>query len=96
MRDNGLTGLPIVDDNNVLRGLITIKDIEKATKYPNSAKDAKGRLLCGAAIGVTADVLDRAGALLEAGADFLVLDSAHGHSMNIMKCLKKKVYSLKK
>ena len=81
--------LPLVDENFTLRGLITIKDIEKAQKYPNSAKDEKGRLLCGAAIGVTADVLDRAGALLAVGADFLVLDSAHGHSKNIMECLKK-------
>ena len=79
--------LPIVDEQGILRGLITIKDIEKASKYPNSAKDGKGRLICGAAIGVTRDVLDRAGALLAAGADFLVLDSAHGHSMNILRSL---------
>ena len=79
--------LPIVDEQGILRGLITIKDIEKATKYPNSAKDAKGRLICGAAIGVTADVVDRARALLDAGADFLVLDSAHGHSANILRSL---------
>ena len=84
LRHHKIEKLPIVDENNVLKGLITIKDIEKASKYPNSAKDASGRLLCGAAIGVTKDVLDRAGALLEAGADFLVLDSAHGHSMNII------------
>lgn len=81
--------LPLVDENFVLKGLITIKDIEKAQKYPNSAKDEKGRLLCGAAIGVTNDVLDRAGALLAVGADFLVLDSAHGHSKNIFACLRK-------
>lgn len=81
--------LPLVDANFTLKGLITIKDIEKAQKYPNSAKDEKGRLLCGAAIGVTNDVLDRAGALLAVGADFLVLDSAHGHSKNIMLCLQK-------
>ncbi len=84
LRKHKIEKLPIVDDDRVLKGLITIKDIEKATKYPNSAKDASGRLLCGAAIGVTKDVLDRAGALLGAGADFLVLDSAHGHSMNII------------
>ncbi len=84
LRKHKIEKLPIVDENKVLKGLITIKDIEKASKYPNSAKDASGRLLCGAAIGVTKDVLDRAGALLEAGADFLVLDSAHGHSMNII------------
>ena len=76
--------LPLVDKDNVLKGLITIKDIEKATKYPNSAKDARGRLICGAAIGVTKDAQDRAAALLAAGADFLVLDSAHGHSQNIL------------
>ena len=87
LRNHRIEKLPIVDDNGILFGLITIKDIEKATKYPNSAKDAKGRLLCGAAIGATNDVLDRAGALLDAGADFLVLDSAHGHSMNILRSL---------
>ncbi|MCL2517469.1 MAG: IMP dehydrogenase [Oscillospiraceae bacterium] len=81
--------LPIVDANFTLKGLITIKDIEKATKFPNSAKDNGGRLLCGAAIGVTADVVERAGALLHIGADVLVLDSAHGHSNNIINCVKK-------
>lgn len=81
--------LPIVDGDFKLRGLITIKDIEKANKYPNAAKDDQGRLLCGAAIGVTADVLERAGALLEAGVDYLVLDSAHGHSKNIIACVEK-------
>ena len=72
-----------------MKGLITIKDIEKARTYPNSARDDKGRLLVGAAIGVTDDVMDRAGALVEAGVDVLVLDSAHGHSRNIMSCLKR-------
>ena len=81
--------LPLVDKNGALKGLITIKDIEKAEKYPHSAKDAEGRLLCAAAIGVTADVLDRAAALLEKGADALVLDSAHGHSMNIINAVSK-------
>ena len=81
--------LPIVDDNGMLKGLITIKDIEKAVQYPNSARDAKGRLLCGAAIGVTDDVLDRAKALVDAQVDVLVLDSAHGHSANIINCVKK-------
>ncbi len=81
--------LPIVDDDFHLKGLITIKDIEKASRYPNSAKDSAGRLICGAAIGVTADILDRAGALLQAGADYLVLDSAHGHSRNIIQCVGK-------
>ena len=81
--------IPLVDDNFVLKGLITTKDIEKANKYPNTARDAFGRLLCGAAIGVTENVVERAGALLAVGADFLVLDSAHGHSRNIVECLKK-------
>ncbi len=81
--------LPIVDEKGILRGLITIKDIEKSVKYPNSARDAGGRLLCGAAIGVTRDILERAGALIEAKADVLVLDSAHGHSANIINSLKR-------
>ena len=81
--------LPIVNEEGLLKGLITIKDIEKVFKYPNSAKDAQGRLLCAAAIGATKDVLDRAGSLLEAGADVLVLDSAHGHSANIMNAVRK-------
>ncbi|MBQ1962660.1 MAG: IMP dehydrogenase, partial [Clostridia bacterium] len=87
LRHHRIEKLPIVDKKGILRGLITIKDIEKATKYPNSAKDSNGRLLCGAAIGVTKDVVDRAGALLDAGVDFLVLDSAHGHSANIIRSL---------
>ncbi len=81
--------LPIVDEKGILRGLITIKDIEKSVKYPNSARDAGGRLLCGAAIGVTQDILERAGALIEAKVDVLVLDSAHGHSANIINSLKR-------
>ena len=89
LRKHKIEKLPLVDDNFILRGLITIKDIEKAATYPNSAKDSSGRLLCGAAIGVTADVVERAGALLAVGADFLVLDSAHGHSKNILDCLYK-------
>ncbi|MBP5091144.1 MAG: IMP dehydrogenase, partial [Bacilli bacterium] len=89
LRHHKIEKLPIVYDNFHLRGLITIKDIEKADRYPNSAKDGQGRLLCGAAIGVTADVTERAGALLEAGADVLVLDSAHGHSQNILNCIDK-------
>ena len=87
LRQHRIEKLPIVDETGTLRGLITIKDIEKATKYPNSAKDSKGRLICGAAIGVTKDVVDRAGALIDAGVDFLVLDSAHGHSANILRSL---------
>ncbi len=87
LRRHKIEKLPLVDKDNVLTGLITIKDIEKATKYPNSAKDAKGRLICGAAIGATKDVLDRAKMLLDAGADYLVLDSAHGHSQNIIRSI---------
>lgn len=81
--------LPLVDDNGFLKGLITIKDIEKTVQYPNSARDSQGRLLCGAAIGATGDVLERAAALYEAGVDVLTLDSAHGHSKNILKAVEK-------
>jgi len=80
--------LPIVDDDFNLKGLITIKDIEKQIKYPNSAKDEQGRLLCGAAIGITANVLDRAAALVDAKVDVVVLDSAHGHSENVLHCVR--------
>ncbi len=69
----------------MLRGLITIKDIEKSTKYPNSAKDAKGRLLCGAAVGVTHDVFDRIEALLDAKVDVISIDTAHGHSVGVLR-----------
>lgn len=79
--------LPIVDDEGYLKGLITIKDIEKSVQYPNSARDNNGRLLCAAAIGVTGDMLERAAALVEAQADALVLDSAHGHSKNILNAV---------
>ena len=79
-----LEKLPLVDKNGKLTGLVTIKDIEKAVKYPNTARDSKDRLLCAAALGVTADVLDRAKALYDAGVDAFVLDSAHGHSKNIL------------
>ncbi len=80
--------LPIVDDDFNLKGLITIKDIEKAIKYPNAAKDAQGRLLCGAAVGITANVLDRVAALVKAHVDVIVLDSAHGHSENVLRCVR--------
>ena len=89
LRQHKIEKLPIVDSEFRLKGLITIKDIEKAEVYPNSARDEKGRLLVGAAIGVTADVLDRVAALVEAGADVLCLDSAHGHSQNIINCVKR-------
>ena len=80
--------LPIVDKDFNLKGLITIKDIEKTIKYPLAAKDAQGRLLCGAGVGITANVLDRVAALAEAKVDVIVLDSAHGHSQNVLNCLK--------
>ena len=80
--------LPIVDDDYNLKGLITIKDIEKQIKYPNSAKDEKGRLLCGAAIGITANVLERTEELVKAQVDVVVLDSAHGHSANVIRCVR--------
>ena len=79
--------LPIVDDDFNLKGLITIKDIEKQIKYPLSAKDDNGRLLCGAALGITANVLERVEALVKAHVDVVVLDSAHGHSANVIKCV---------
>ena len=81
--------LPIVDKDGNLKGLITIKDIEKAIQYPNSAKDKNGRLLAGAAIGDSADVLDRVAALVAAKVDIVVLDSAHGHNSRIIKAVSK-------
>ena len=79
--------LPLVDKNGKLTGLVTIKDIEKSLKYPNTARDSQDRLLCAAAIGITNDMLVRAKALVDAHVDALVLDSAHGHSKNIMKAV---------
>ncbi len=81
--------LPIVDDNFNLKGLITIKDIEKQIKYPLSAKDERGRLLCGAGVGITANMMDRIDALVKANVDVIVVDSAHGHSKNIIDAVKK-------
>ena len=81
--------LPIVDENGYLRGLITIKDIEKTSKYPNSAKDANGRLLCGAAVGVTNDVYERIDALLDAKVDVINIDTAHGHSAGVLRQVEK-------
>ena len=80
--------LPIVDDDYNLVGLITIKDIEKTIKYPLSAKDEQGRLLCGAGVGISANCLERVAALVDAKVDVIVLDSAHGHSENVLKCLR--------
>jgi len=80
--------LPIVDEKGNLKGLITIKDIEKQIKYPNSAKDSQGRLLCGAGIGITPDYLDRVSALVDVKVDIVVIDSAHGHSVNVINAVK--------
>ena len=80
--------LPIVDKDGNLAGLITIKDIEKQIQYPLAAKDSQGRLLCGAAVGVTANILDRVAALVEKHVDCIVIDTAHGHSANVLKVIK--------
>lgn len=89
LRCHRIEKLPLVDKEGKLRGLITIKDIEKAVQYPNSARDEDGRLLCGAAIGATDDVLDRVAALVEAQVDVVVLDSAHGHNSGVLDAVKK-------
>ncbi len=81
--------LPIVDANFNLKGLITIKDIEKQIKYPQSAKDAQGRLLCGAGVGITANMMERVDALVKAKVDVIVVDSAHGHSKNIIEAVQR-------
>ena len=80
--------LPIVDENMMLKGLITIKDIEKQIKYPNAAKDSQGRLLCAAAVGVTPDICDRVDELVAAKVDAIVIDTAHGHSENVLQTFK--------
>ena len=81
--------LPLVDKNGMLQGLITIKDIEKTVQFPLSAKDANGRLLVGAALGATGDVLERAAALIEAKVDVVTIDSAHGHSINVIQTVER-------
>ncbi|WKV09786.1 IMP dehydrogenase [Thermoanaerobacterium sp. CMT5567-10] len=81
--------LPLVDEDNNLRGLITIKDIEKAVEYPNSAKDSRGRLLVGAAVGVSSDVMERVEALVDANVDVIVIDTAHGHSVGVLDTVEK-------
>lgn len=88
LRHHRIEKLPLVDDNGYLKGLITIKDIEKATKYPNSAKDSSGRLLVGAAVGVSKDLYDRMEALVAAKADVIIVDTAHGHSAGVLRTLK--------
>lgn len=89
LRRHRIEKLPLVDENGDFSGLITIKDIEKSALYPNSARDEDGRLLCGAAIGATKDVLKRVEALVAAHVDVLVLDSAHGHNMNVINSVRK-------
>ncbi|WP_314590736.1 IMP dehydrogenase [Paenibacillus terrigena] len=81
--------LPIVDETNTLKGLITIKDIEKAIQFPRAAKDAQGRLLVGAAVGISKDTFERTEALVQAGADVITVDSAHGHHINIVEAVRK-------
>ncbi|WP_187694815.1 IMP dehydrogenase [Thermovenabulum gondwanense] len=87
LKKHKIEKLPLVDENYNLKGLITIKDIEKAIKYPNAAKDQKGRLLVGAAVGVGKDMMDRVKALFEAKVDVVVVDTAHGHSVNVLNAV---------
>ena len=89
LKRNKIEKLPLVDDEGYLKGLITIKDIEKQIEYPNSARDEGGRLLAGAAVGVTSDVLDRVEALVAAKVDVVVIDTAHGQSKNVLNTIKK-------
>ena len=89
LKKHKIEKLPLIDENGVLKGLITIKDIEKRVLYPNSAKDAHGRLLCGAAIGITNNMMERATALINAGVDMLSVDTAHGHSQGVLDAVKK-------
>lgn len=86
---NRIEKLPIVDDENHLKGLITSKDIDNAKQFPNACKDSKGRLRCGAAVGVGPDTLDRVRALVEVGVDIITVDSAHGDSLNVLNVVKK-------
>ncbi|WP_027093460.1 IMP dehydrogenase [Cohnella thermotolerans] len=89
LQQHKIEKLPLVDESNTLKGLITIKDIEKAIQFPNAAKDKHGRLLVGAAVGVSKDTFERAEALVNAGVDLLVVDSAHGHHINIVEMVRK-------
>lgn len=94
LRHHRVEKLPLVDKKGYLKGLVTIKDIEKAIKYPNSAKDSKGRLLAGAALGVGSDTMDRAAALVASRVDVIVVDTAHGHSRGVIEAVRniKKAY----
>lgn len=88
LQENKIEKLPVVDDNGVLTGLITFRDIKKVSEHPNACKDEFGRLRVGAALGITPDVLDRVDALVKAGVDVVALDSAHGHSKGVLDCLR--------
>ncbi|WP_125152888.1 IMP dehydrogenase [Clostridium rectalis] len=88
LKKHRIEKLPLVDKENNLIGLITIKDIEKVRKFPNSAKDSKGRLLCGAAVGVTKDMLERVNALVDVNVDVITIDTAHGHSQGVLNGVK--------
>ncbi|WP_068612631.1 IMP dehydrogenase [Paenibacillus tuaregi] len=88
LQQHKIEKLPLVDENNVLKGLITIKDIEKAIQFPNAAKDAQGRLLVGAAVGISKDTFERTEALVNAGVDVITVDSAHGHHINIVDAVR--------
>lgn len=89
LKKHKIEKLPLVDEDNNLKGLITIKDIEKAVEYPNSAKDSRGRLLVGAAVGVSSDVMERVEALVDANVDVIVVDTAHGHSLGVLNTVEK-------
>ncbi len=89
LRVNRIEKLPLVDEDGNLKGLITIKDIEKAQRYPNSAKDSKGRLLVAAAVGVGADLMDRVDGIVNAKVDVIVVDTAHGHSRGVLEAIKR-------
>lgn len=89
MKQYKIEKLPLVDDDYMLSGLITIKDIEKSIQYPNSAKDSTGRLLAGAAVGVTNDMMERVAALVKAKVDIIVIDTAHGHSRGVLEAVKR-------
>jgi len=89
LRKHKIENLPLVDESGLLKGLITIKDIEKAVRYPNSCRDSAGRLVAGAGVGITSNMMDRVKALVDANVDLIVLDSAHGHSQNIINAVDK-------
>ena len=89
LKKHKIEKLPLVDRENNLIGLITIKDIEKTIKFPNAAKDSRGRLLCGAAVGVTVDMMERIAALVKSGVDVITIDTAHGHSLGVMDGVRK-------